>query len=166
VSFVRAEVRAGLWRWREVLGGAAALALGLYWIAGGQGLLFWVGWPVVAIGSAWIAVGLPRGRFRGAAGDGPGVVQVVEGQVSYFGPLTGGVIDLDALQRLSLDATGHPAHWRLDAPGADPLHIPVTATGAETLFDAFQTLPGLNTRALLEARRQRDGRQVVWSRPH
>lgn len=165
MSFVRPEVRAALWRWREVLGGTAALALGLWWIAAGGGLLFWVGWPVAGLGAAWIAVGLPRGRFR-APGGGPGVVEVVEGQVSYFGPLTGGVVDLDDLQRLSLDATGHPAHWRLDARGAPPLHIPVSAGGAERLFDAFQTLPGLNTATLLEAQRQTDGHRIVWARRH
>lgn len=168
MSFVRPEASAALWRLREIFGGAVLLALGLYWISGGTGLLFWIGWPVAALGAAWIAVGLPRARFRmqgGSAGEGPGVVQVVEGQVRYFGPLTGGVIDLEELDSLSIDATGYPAHWQLRAPGAPTLSIPVTASGADTLFEAFQTLPGLNTGAVLEAGRASDGHQLVWRRP-
>ncbi|WP_425041025.1 hypothetical protein [Primorskyibacter sp. S187A] len=165
MSFVRDEARAALWRWRETLAGVFVVLLGLYWILRGYGLLYWVGFPVLLAGVALLWAGVPRGRFRGARG-GPGVVQIVEGQVSYFGPLTGGMVDLTELKSLDLDATGHPAHWELRGAEAPALHIPVTAQGADTLFDAFQSLPGLSTARLMAALSHRDGRHAVWRRSH
>jgi hypothetical protein len=92
-------------------------------------------------------------------------VQVNEGQIAYFGPLTGGVVALTGLERLSLDATARPAHWRLDAAGQDAVLIPVNAAGSDALFDAFATLPGLRTeRMLTELRTRRDHAVVIWER--
>jgi hypothetical protein len=105
-----------------------------------------------------------RARFRDA-GDGPGAVQVDEGQIAYFGPLTGGVVALTALERLSLDATQEPAQWLLEVPGQEALLIPVNAAGSEALFDAFATLPGLRTeRMLSELRGTRRHAVVIWER--
>ena len=96
---------------------------------------------------------------------GPGVVQVDEGQISYFGPLDGGAIALSELERLTLDHTSKPAHWVLDMPGQPQLHIPVTATGADALFDAFSALPGLRTERMLSEMRHSGAHQVViWER--
>ncbi|MGX9355357.1 hypothetical protein ACS3SW_09400 [Roseobacteraceae bacterium S113] len=163
MSFVREDARAALWRWREVLAGLALAGLGLWWLLRSVGLLYYVSFPVLAIAAGLLWAGVPRGRFRGTGG-GPGVVQVVERRVSYFGPLTGGIVDLEDLDSLLLDATGFPAHWVLRARGTDPLHIPVTASGAEELFDAFQTLPNLSTARLMEAKAASDGTHIVWRR--
>lgn len=162
--FFRPEAKAALWRWREMLVAAGVALLGLWWIVGPGRLLALPGWAFVLGGIALALVGFQRGRFRGA-GDGVGAVQVDEGQVAYFGPLTGGVVSLAALERLSLDATLTPAHWRLDAPDQAAVLIPVNAAGADALFDAFSKLPGLRTeRMLSELRTRRDHAVVIWER--
>lgn len=164
MSFIRPEARAGLWRWREVLSGAAVSCLGLWWAIGPGGLLGWVGGALCLAGLALCVVGLQRARFR--AGDGgPGVVQVDEGQITYFGPLDGGTVAAGELARLVLDPTAHPAHWLLEQPGAPALAIPVNAEGADVLFDVFAALPGIRTERMLAELRGRAAHPVViWER--
>lgn len=162
--FFRPEAKAVVWRWREVVVAGGVACLGLWWIIGPGRLLAVPGWALVLAAVALAAVGVQRARFRGT-GDGPGAVQVDEGQIAYFGPLTGGVVALHALERLSLDGTQQPAHWQLDAPEQAPVLIPVNAAGADALFDAFATLPGLRTeRMLAELRRGSGHITVIWER--
>ncbi|NUH65721.1 hypothetical protein HTT03_10550 [Sulfitobacter sp. S0837] len=166
MSFLRAGARDQLWRWREALVGGALLLLGLWLVAGPGYLLAVPGYAALAGGAALIWLGAQRARFRDN-GDGAGAVQVVEGQITYFGPLTGGTVALRELQRLSLDRQMFPAHWRLE-PNDDtaPLLIPVNAAGSEALFDAFAALPGLRTeRMLFELRKTRRDTVVIWERP-
>ena len=165
LMFFRPEAKAALWRWREVLSAAALVLVGAWWIIGPGGLLALPGWAVVVGGFALALVGVQRMRFRGA-GDGAGAVQVVEGQVGYFGPETGGVVALVMLERLILSATQEPAHWRLEAAEQEPVLIPVNAAGAEALFDAFATLDGLRTERMLAAlNAKRRHEVVIWERP-
>lgn len=162
--FFRPEAKAALWRWREMLVAAALGLVGLWWIIGPGRLLALPGWAFFLAAIALGLVGFQRGRFRGES-DGPGAVQVDEGQIAYFGPLTGGVVALAALERLSLDATARPAHWRLDAPDQASVMIPVNAAGSDALFDAFSKLPGLKTeRMLAELRNNRGHAVVIWER--
>lgn len=164
MSFVRPEAQAVLWRWREVLAGLAAALLGVYWLLGPGGMLGWIGGALCVVGVGLALVGVQRLRFR-SAGGGPGVVQVDEGQITYFGPLTGGAVAGSELQRLTLDTTGRPAHWVLDAEGQPPLHIPVNAEGADALFDVFSTLPGMKTeRMLAELNALPPEPVVIWER--
>lgn len=159
---IRPEVAALLRRYQELLAGVAVAALGLYWLVFSGGLLRWIGAAVILAGGALAIAGVQRARFR-QGGGGPGVVQVVERRVSYFGPLDGGVLDLDALTSLVLDPSGTPPHWVLRSAGQPPLHIPLTAKGADALFDAFSSLPGLQVDHML---RQVDhtpaGPVVIW----
>lgn len=162
--FFRPEAKAALWRWREVLAAAALVLVGLWWIMGPGRLLALPGWALVLAGVALCVVGVQRARFRGP-GDGPGAVQVDEGQIAYFGPLTGGVVALRDLERLTLDAGLRPAHWCLEASGQAALLIPVNAAGSDALFDAFATLPGLRTERMLSELRGNSGHAVViWER--
>ena len=164
MNFIRPEARTAIWRWREVLIGATVAALGLYWVLGPGLLLGWVGWVLIFAGLALGVVGLQRARFR-AGSDGPGVVTVDEGQIAYFGPLTGGAVAVSEIERLTLDPTAKPAHWALDQPGQPTLFIPVNATGAEALFDMFAALPGLKTERMLWALKgQRAHPVVIWER--
>ena len=50
MSFIRPEATATLWRWREVLVGAALAVLALWWLAGPQGLLGMIA-PVLLVGA-------------------------------------------------------------------------------------------------------------------
>ena len=162
-DFIRPELRAAIKRWHECLIGAGLLMLALmFWRAGG--LLSYLAPFVVfgALGLVWI--GFQRGRFRGT-GIGVGTVQVVEGQITYFGPQSGGAVAVAELERLTLDGTAHPPHWRLTQEGLPELAIPVDAHGADALFDAFSRLPGLRTeRMLSELSGNADQAVVIWER--
>ncbi|MEL6563603.1 MAG: hypothetical protein AAFQ59_04090 [Pseudomonadota bacterium] len=165
MSFVRPAARAALWRWREVLIGVVVAVLGLWWLAQSTGVLRYIA-PAVLVGAgALIMVGFQRGRFRGTGG-GVGTVQIVEGQITYFGPLTGGAVALREMTRLTLDGTQHPAHWTLEQRGLPAVHIPVNADGADALFDAFASLPGLRTEHMLsQLQTQPHSAVVIWQRP-
>ncbi|MEX0287238.1 MAG: hypothetical protein AB3N23_21740 [Paracoccaceae bacterium] len=164
MSFIRPEARAQLWRIRELLAAGAVVLLGLYWITGPGGLLAWLGWGLVPAGLALAFVGLRRLRFR-QEGHGPGIVQIDEGQIAYFGPLSGGAVAMSEVERLILDPTGSPAHWVLEQPGNAPLHIPVNAEGTDGLFDAFGALPAFRTdRMLTELGRKGGPPVVIWER--
>jgi hypothetical protein len=164
MSFVRPEAMDALRRWREVLVGVIAIVIGLWWVFGPGRLLTMPGAALIAAGVALLWVGVQRGRFR-SSGGGAGAVQVDEGQVTYFGPLTGGAIALRELQTLILRKSLRPDHWQLDQPGHPPLLIPVNAAGADTLFDAFATLPGLRTERMLEAMRTQSAADIViWEK--
>ncbi len=164
MSFFRPQAQARLWQWRESLAGVGLMLLGA-WLVLGPGLLLAVpGYALFLTGAAAIWLGIQRARFRGADG-GAGAVQVDEGEITYFGPLTGGTVALRELERLSLERAMFPAHWRLDQPGQAPLLIPVNAAGSEALFDAFASLPGLRTeRMLSELHARGDQAVVIWQR--
>jgi len=164
MTFFRPEAMAAIKRWREVLIGFALAVLALWWLAGPGGLLGYLA-PVMLVGAgALIMVGLQRGRFR-SAGGGLGTVQVDEGQVIYFGPLTGGAVALREMSRLTLDGAQRPAHWRLEQQGQPALMIPIDADGADALFDAFASLPGFRTEHMLaQLKSAPDTSVVIWQR--
>ncbi len=162
MSLVRPEAAAALSRWRDVLIGGAVLALGLYWLVFSGGLLRGIGVVVAPIGAVIAAAGVQRARFA-QGGDAPGIVQVVEGRITYFGPLTGGVVDLDALSALTLDPTARPPHWLLSQSGQPDIAIPLGAQGADQLFDAFASLPGIRTEHMLrQMQGGADHPVVIW----
>lgn len=165
MTFIRPQARAALWRWREVLLGMAVAVLALWWLTNANGVLRFVA-PAVLVGAgALIMVGFQRGRFRNAGG-GVGAVQVDEGQIVYYGPLSGGAVAVRDLRRLTLDARQRPPHWRLEQADQPPLLIPLDAEGAEALFDAFAALPGLRTeRMLTHIHSLPETAVVVWERP-
>ncbi|MFP7569160.1 hypothetical protein [Marivita sp. S2033] len=159
-GFIRPGARAHLNRWREALIGAGIMVLGIYWsFFTDPGLLTWVGYVTLAIGALLILAGLQKGWFRHGGG-GPGVVQIIERRIGYFGPLDGGLVDLDALTSLSYDPTHHPAHWVLTHDAGPALHIPVNAEGADALFEAFASLPGLRPGRLASVSQQ-EGTQPI-----
>ena len=164
-DFLRPEARAAIWRAREVIAALVVLALGLRWGLGSFGILAWFGWALAGLAVAFGFAAVQRMRFAPGSG-GPGVVQIDERRIAYFGPLTGGAIALDDLVRLDIDHEGHPAHWRLTGAEGDSLDIPLTAEQADALFDAFTALPGMRSARLVEASRAGRGiTRMVWTRP-
>ena len=108
-----------------------------------------LGFSMVVAGAVLMFAGFQRARFR-VASDGPGMVQVDEGQVTYFGPLDGGSVAIRQLSLVELDPKSKPAStWVLTEPGQPPLAIPTTASGAEALFDVFASLDGIRTERML-----------------
>ncbi len=165
MSLMRPEARATLWRWREVLVALGAGTLGGWWALTSFGLLRWLGVLLVAGAAALLVAGVQRARFRGTGG-GAGVVTVDEGQISYFGPQTGGLVGLGEIEALHLDPGATPSPvWILARRGQPDLAIPVDAEGADALFDAFAALPGIRTHRLA-ARMQAQGasRVLIWRR--
>ena len=143
---------------------AFVLILGLSWISGPGGLLAWIGWFLIVVSAALAVIGIQRARFRTGVG-GQGVVTIDEGQITYLGPLDGGIVASREIERLALDPTSDPAHWVLDQPGQPALHIPVNAEGAEALFDVFSNLPGLKTEQMLSELNGKSRHPVViWER--
>lgn len=150
MTLVRPELAALLSRGREVL---AAASLGLFGL-----WLFWLGgWLLQAVGLVALVVAAGWGfqawrRMRFAQdGEAPGIVEVDEGQISYFGPVTGGAVSLPDLVELRLLTLRGRRVWRLKQSDGQALLIPVEARGAEALFDAFAALPGLDTGDLVAA---------------
>ncbi|MGJ8621996.1 MAG: hypothetical protein ACSHW1_04410 [Yoonia sp.] len=164
-DFFRPEVRALFWRWREVCFAAAVLALGLWWAFTGFGITRWLGVIFCIIGIGWGIAGVQRARFA-QDGDGPGVVQIRERRLAYFGPLDGGVMDVADLARLEIDPASHPApSWILTGIDGQRLAIPINAKGAEGLFDVFAALPQIKTATVLDVlERTPDARATIWSR--
>lgn len=160
---IRPEVKAHLHRWREVIAAVALGATGLWLASLGGWLLQGIGLILVALALGWTVIAWRRLRFlRGVAA--PGVVEVDEGQVGYWGPNFGGFIALADLAELRLAEVGGARHWRLRTHGGEVLMIPVDAAGAERLYDAFATLPGIDMAALTAALDRGVGTLPLWKR--
>ena len=164
---IRPEVSAALWRWREVI---ATLGLG----AVGMALMLGGGWVRLALGGALavlaaaLAINAVRRMRFGQGGGGPGIVEVDEARISYFGPQGGGFVSVVELSELRLVTLAGRRHWRLKQMDGQALLIPVEASGAERLFDAFASLPGIAGSDLVAALQAADVQAlgpVIWRHP-
>ena len=161
---IRPEAKRALWRWREVLFGLTIICLGYLWTVSYFGLLRWLGIVLILVGGALLFIGFQRGRFRNDQ-DGPGVLQVVEGQIAYFGPSEGGLVAISDLSRISLVMLNRERCWQLDQAGLATIYIPVTAKGTDHLFDAFATLPGLKIENMVQKLTQDSSKIIlIWER--
>lgn len=147
---IRPEVRDALARWSEPALGAVVLALGLWTATRGGWLLAAGGGMVAVLGAGWLTLGLRRLRFRGQ-GDAPGLVVLDESRITYMGPRIGGSISLDELTEIRLLTLRGRRAWRLRQADGQVLLVPLDSTGAEALFDAFASLPGLSSATLVAA---------------
>lgn len=164
---IRPELRAALLRHRETLAAAGVAGLGL-WIASlGGWLLGPLGLGLCALALGWAATALRRARFARAVTD-PGLVEVDEGRIGYFGAgstVLGGYIALADLAEIRLLTLRGAQHWRLKTGDGQALLIPVAAAGAPALYDAFAALPGIDMGRLAAALDQRVAAQSLWHRP-
>lgn len=174
MTLLRDEARQTLWDWREVLAAVALLAFGLWCASFGGLLLLPFGGAVAALAAGWGWTALRRLRFR-QTGEAPGVVEVTEGRISYFGPTMGGSVGLSDLAEVRLLRMRGRAVWRLKQGDGQALLIPAQAQGAEALFDAFATLPDIDLGAVVGALEQPTGdrnalvtdigeNRVIWRR--
>ncbi|MCC5956294.1 MAG: hypothetical protein JJU07_09330 [Natronohydrobacter sp.] len=148
MSLIRPEIIATLRRWSEVLTGLGVALFGLWALQARDAFFQGLAGLVILAGIALAVIGWRRMRFHRDA-TAPGVVQIVEGQISYYGPTDGGFIAVSDLVELHLVDRG--TSWLLIAQDGTRLEIPVAATGADALFDAFTRLPDLRMQALLDA---------------
>lgn len=165
MTMIRPELAARLRPWREVIAAGATAAFGL-WVFTWGGLVFQpTGLAILAVAAVW---GLGAYRRRGFATPiaAPGLVEIEEGAIRFFGARAlGGEIalrDLTQIRLMRLD--GHP-HWRLKTSAGEALLIPVEAAGAPALADAFAALPGFDLGAAAAALAGREAFTTVWTRP-
>lgn len=148
MSFIRPELRAALGRWREVILATVLAAIGVWIASEGGYLLLPLGLLILALGLGWALTSWRRLRFQ-QDGEAPGLVRVTEAQIAYYGPRVGGFVGLPDLSEIRLLTLRGRRIWKLKQGDGQLLHIPVEAFGAEALFDAFATLPGMDTAALV-----------------
>jgi hypothetical protein len=147
---IRRDVTDAAYRGREVIAAGAVATFGVWLVWLGGYLLLPLGLGVLAFAALWALTALRRMRF---AQDimAPGMVEVDEGQVGYLGPAAGGYVALPDLVELRLVTLQGRRVWRLKQADGQALLIPVDAAGADRLFDAFASLPGMDTAALVAA---------------
>ena len=100
----------------------------------------------------------------------PGVVEVDEGTIRYYGAaVLGGEIALRELAEIRLMRLKGQGYWRLRSTSQEALLVPVDAAGSDALAHAFTALPGLQmgtmSAALAQIARQGDAMRTVWRRP-
>ncbi len=164
---IRAEAKAVLSQWREVAIGGLVAATGI-WVFSFGGLFFQaLGVLVVLLGAALAVIGLYHMRFA-MRDDVSGIVEVLEGQITYLSPTGGGFVALSELSRIRhvIDDQDRP-FWLLSQRDASDLAVPVYAAGADALFDVFVSLPGAEAKEFLTAldRKRADGPITVWRPP-
>jgi hypothetical protein len=163
MSFFRPEVMAALHRWREAIAAGAVVLAGGWLIWRGGYLLTALGAVAVAAGLALGVTALRRVRFARAPG-GPGVVEIDEGQVGWYGPGIGGFVSLAEMVSLGLVTVAGLRCWRLQQSDGQLLLIPVDAQGADRLFDSFAALPGLRIPSLIAALDSGLDHPLLWRR--
>lgn len=174
MSFIRPEASRTLSTWAEP---AIYAGLGILCGVKGIGLLAnggWFGGVLAALGLLAIfafygavtrAVYAERTRVQG-----PGIVSVLEGRISYLGPLGGAVIARDALISVDIvtNAVGSGVadlHWVLSDESQQRVAIPGSATDADKLLDTLGALPGFDHDAIVRAMKSRSNdRFPVWRR--
>lgn len=168
MSLIRPEAASALARWREPALAGAILALGAWIMAHGGWFLLLVGGAVALVGAALGLSAIRRIRFARTV-SAPGVVEVDEGQIAYLGPQMGGFVSLRELVELRIISVNGRRHWRLKQADGQALLVPVDAAGAEALYDAYATLPGIDMGRILAAldagTKAPDAGMPLWRRP-
>ena len=164
MSFIRPKARREIERWSEVVAAVGAALVGTLLMRMGGFLFLPVGALLTLLSLGWLLNALRRLSFQRPVA-APGVVEVIEGQVGYFGPNFGGFVALDEVGELRLTDFHGARQWRLRTLSGEVLLIPIDATGAEKLFDAFATLPGIDMAALSAALNRGASALPLWTRP-
>ena len=166
---IRPELRDWAARHAEALVAAAIALAGLWLALRGGWFLGFLGVVAALVGLALLVGALRRLPFRRNIAS-PGMVEIDEGAVRYFGAQTlGGEIALhDLVQIRLLQLQDHP-HWQLRNRQGEALLVPLDAAGADALAHAFTALEGLDMGALASALEHvSDGAatmRTVWTRP-
>ncbi len=173
MSFIRPELAARLRLWREPIAWGVLLGAGLWLIWRGYARLepglFLFGLLAAAAGLGLMRAAVRRLRLMGDA-PAEGVVVIDEARIVYFGPRTGGVVDLPSVTRVEIVTRPHvppasPHAWVITAEDGTRLTIPLGAQGADGLLDALSPLPGIDFDAGIAAVAARGPRRtLVWKK--
>ena len=163
---IRPELRDALMRHRETLAAGMALAAARWLATRGGWVLAGVGLLAAAVALGWVVLALRRARFSRPVAD-PGLVELDEGRIGYFGAggaVLGGYVTLADLAEIRLLSLRGHQYWRLKSADGQALLIPVAAKGAGSLYDAFATLPGIEMGAMGAALSSSLTAQSLWKR--
>lgn len=176
---IRPEVAQGFRRWGEVMAAGAVVAFGAWLIWLGGYLLMPLGVIAGVLGLGWALIGWRRMRFSRET-SAPGLVEIDEGRISYFaasraraiaGPGSnvtslgmGGELALRELAEIRLLNLQGKQYWRLRSLSGEALLIPLDAAGADALYDAFASLPGIDMGKLSAALDHQLAAQSLWKR--
>lgn len=164
MTFLRPEAAALLTRWRQPILFGAGLLLCLYILARNLGSPFWM--IVAGLAAFFCAVSFYQAWLRarlGSDGSAEGVVVIDEHRIGYFGPNTGGFVEMKDLRRLDV----YNGAWILHQIDGPRLDIPFDAPKADALLDLFAQLPGVTLAKLHSALATRQGLlQTIWTPPH
>ena len=163
MSLIRPELLATLSRHRETLGATLTMGAGLWLATRGGWLLGALGGVVMLAGAGLVWAGLQRLRFA-RKDSGPGVVEVDEGQIGWFGPGIGGFVSLAELSEVGLITVQGLRVWRFCQTDGQLLLVPVNARGAARIYDALTALPGIDGARLLTALEAGTDTPLIWRR--
>lgn len=167
MSFIRPEVKSFLYKWREAIISGLILLGSLQAASTTTGLIQAMSWVTVLVAAALFIEGVRRARLPERQG-GVGVVEVDERQITYLGPMGGGALSINELQRIKVRTTGlGPAaadfYWEFTDNAGQRLTIPGNAENAGKLFDALTALPGADYEAVIRASKSKtETEQLVW----
>ncbi|MEL7277477.1 MAG: hypothetical protein AAGK98_13480 [Pseudomonadota bacterium] len=151
MSFIRPEVSGIIWKYREPIIWVPVMLSSLWMLMNARGFLMIALCAVLyAVSTAFLLVSVQRVRFRQATASA-GVVVIDERRVGYFGPVTGGSLEMDELGELELIMADNEPQWRLTDKTGQCITVPTAAKGADGLFDLFTALPGFSMDAALRA---------------
>jgi len=167
MSFIRPEIISRLIRWREVMAGLALSAMGIWYAITGVGNIAMIGIGIAMAGAILLFTGFQRARFR-APKNGPGMVEIVERQVTYFGAVYGTSFSFDQASEIAIETSGKGSgtdqmFWIFDVRGEGEQRVPAAAVGAEGFFDALAGFNGANYQKVIEASQSKSpGRYEIW----
>lgn len=177
MGFFRPEAVAGLDRWKGILLALGVLIAGV-WLTvrgfrsgdlplSGLGLALGLGASMTTMAFAQRMRLFRRLESWWPAG-GRSMVEVDEREIRVFGSEGLAILSLERLERIDIRGSeGLGLCWVLDrsATGRPPVTIPISAIGADQLFDAFAALPEIDLTRLVEVSRTPPGETVtVWRR--
>lgn len=169
MSFIRPPVVTHFTKWREAYFAGFIMGLGCWAFLQGQSTLNLVlqaiGLIIALAGIIFLRTAIQRIRFRKSQ-KAPGMVDVTEREISYFGPMHGKTISLECLNKIELrESEAYASIWVLHHTEGDPMIVPTTAKGSDRLFDAFVSLSGVKMDVLVSAINQVPiHSQVIWER--
>ena len=152
----RPEAIARLMRWKEpiLIGLVLIYAVSLFWkaVTLGSWISGIVGLVLVMVVGSLLYVSYLRARLRRDV-TGPGLVEIDERSITFFGPTTGGEVELDNITRIqisTLPSNLGDRNWIIWHHGGS-LVIPVAASGADQLLEVLTALPGFRYDTTLNA---------------
>ena len=138
--------------------------IGLYWILNSFAVLHTIGYGVLLTGMALAYASYQRTRFKRTE-TGTGIVEFIEGQISYFGPETGAIFSINDIKRLILDKSKYSSKWIIENTAGYQIEIPTNVEGHEVLFDVFNSLEGFPIHKMLETLSSKQSiRTVLWQK--